>query len=260
MLSQRLFPRGALALLLGVFFVHPGRTQVTVLPSSPSYAPSHTWSVFSEYSPSSSHIILGVARERKFVTVGMAYTRNMYRGQHWDLNYLFEVRPFMLESDPVVTEQMLEADLPPPYGKQDQTMRYVPAVPVLEIEPCCFNDTFPYDGQNYYVDSRTYYSRRWTYAGGMSPLGIKLNLMRNRRLQPIFMANGGFAISSRDVPMFKTSNGNFTFSFGTGFDIFERNGQVVRLQYRIQHFSNADLGGDPGIDSQMLYVGYAWGR
>ena len=62
--------------------------------------------------------------------------------------------------------------------------------------------------------------------------------------------------------MFDSSAFNFTFSFGAGLDFFRRPNRSMRLEYRLQHLSNADLGAsiDPGIDSQMIHLGYAWGR
>lgn len=225
------------------------------------YAPAHTWAVFGEYSPSSSHIILGQAREREFVALGVAYTRNMHRGRYWDLSYLFEVRPLMVESDPVLEEVISNYDLPAPYGSGSATYRYMPKLPVLEMTDRELNDSFVENGQHYYVNSQLVYGRRWTYVGGMSPLGLKINFLPHWRLQPTLTANGGFAASLRDVPMFDTSAGNFTFSFGAGVDLFRRIGHPLRLEYRIQHFSNGFVGfNDPGIDSQMLYVGYAWGQ
>ncbi len=253
-----------------ILFAAPGhafaQTKIQSQPSSAPtpYAPAHTWSVFGEYSPSSSRIILGDARERKFLAFGLAYTHNMHRAQHWDLNYLFEVRPLMWESDPVLTGYDYNIHLPPGPGgpgvQSSGVMYYPHKIPVLEVKPCCADITFTENGQTYYYDIRRLYGRRWTYVGGISPLGLKLNLLRHRRVQPTFQANGGFAASARDLPMFNTSAGNFTFSFGSGFEIFQRSGHSLRLQYRIQHFSNAHVGPDPGIDSQMLYVGYSWGQ
>ncbi len=224
------------------------------------YAPAHTWAVFEEYSPSSSHIILGDAREREFVSLGVAYTHNMHRGRHWDMSYLFEMRPLMFESDPVLEKVVTNYDLPAPYGSGSATHRYVPDLPVLDTGVREIKNSFKENGQIYYLDTELFYSRRWTYVGAMSPLGLKINLFPHSRLQPMFTANGGFAASARDVPMFDTSAGNFTFSFGAGFDLFRRSGYPLRLEYRVQHFSNAHVGNDPGIDSQMLYVGYVWGQ
>lgn len=229
------------------------------------YAPAHTWAVFEEYSPSSSHIILGQAREREFVALGVAYTHNMHRGRHWDLSYLFEVRPLMVESDPVNTGFAYNIHLPAQPGypeiRESGVYHYAHERPVLVMGPRVSDTTFTENGQTYYADFTEYYGRRWTYVGGMSPLGLKVNFFPHSRLQPALMANGGFAFSLRDIPMFDTSAGNFTFSFGAGIDLFRRLGHPIRLEYRIQHFSNGYVGfNDPGIDSQMLYVGYAWGR
>jgi len=225
-----------------------------------SYAPDQSWGVFAEYSPSSSHIILGSAREREFTAIGLAYTHVMLRRQHWDLNYLFEVRPLMWESDPVTTGYRLDLDLPGS-GHQSITKYYRRPIPVLEVHPARqLLYKFSQNGQTYLGYKTTFYSRRWTYVGGMSPIGVKLNLLRQHRLQPTFQLTGGFAASARDVPMFHTSAGNLTFSFGSGLELFKRSGRALRLQYRIQHFSNADVGKDPGIDSQMIYAGYSWGQ
>jgi hypothetical protein len=253
--------RSCVLALLVLLFVAPGRSQAQsrlVNPPTP-FAPRHTWSVFGEYSPSSSHIILGEAREREFVTLGLAYTHNMHRARHWDLNYLLEVRPLMLESDPATTGNSVYIDWPGlPVIRR--TTHYVHKRPVLEMHPSVSDRTFYIDGLPFITDFTTYYARRWTWAGGLSPLGLKLNLLRHSRVQPTLEANGGIAASLRDIPMFHTSAMNFTFSFGAGFEIFQRNGRALRLQYRIQHFSNAGLGSDPGIDSQMIYAGYAWGH
>lgn len=223
------------------------------------YAPAHTWAVFGEYSPSSSHIILGDAREREFVALGVAYTHNMYRGRHWDMSYLFEARPLMVESDPVYEGLTIKFEIP----GDPLIQYYYPSpdkVPVLDIGVRETEYAVLYYGVPAKEVMIRHYGRRWTYVGGMSPLGLKVNFFPHSRLQPILMANGGFAASPRDIPMFDTSAGNFTFSFGAGFDLFRRFGHPIRLEYRIQHFSNAHVGNDPGIDSQMIYVGYAWGR
>lgn len=223
------------------------------------YAPAHTWAVFAEYSPSSSHIILGVAREREFAALGVAYTHNMYRGRHWDLSYLFEIRPLMAESDPVIEGISFRYQIPG-YPNFEQTFRYPHKIPVLELGPRETDSTIDVNGVIGKEEFLRLYGRRWTYVGAMSPLGLKVNLFPRSRLQPTLTANGGFAASARDIPMFDTSAGNFTFSFGGGVDLFRRVGHPIRLEYRIQHFSNAEVGQDPGIDSQMIYVGYVWGQ
>ncbi len=71
----------------------------------------------------------------------------------------------------------------------------------------------------------------------------------------------GFAVSPRDIPMFDSSAFNFTFSLGAGFDLFRTPTRAMRFEYRVQHLSNAYIGTtNPGIDAQMIHLGYSWGR
>jgi Lipid A 3-O-deacylase (PagL) len=220
--------------------------------------PRRTWSVFTEYSPNSSHIFLGEAGNRKFVTVGGSFTQRLYRGRNWNLAYLFEIRPLMAESDPVVTG--FSATLPgtevPPLS-----YHYPHEYPVLSPGPATQTITFIEDGTTYTEVVTTDYGRRWTYVGGMSPIGFQANLRQHARLQPVLMLNGGFAVSPRDIPMFDSSAANFTFAFGAGFEWILASGHAIRVEYRIHHLSNADTGAiNPGIDSQTLHVDYVWGR
>lgn len=228
------------------------------------YSARRTWALFSEYSPTSSHIILGVARQREFVTLGAAFTRRMREGRHWDLSYLGEIRPLMAESDPVMTGYSYNINLPAGNGvpavQESGSMQYARKLPVLEIGPKSEGISFTYMGQNYYFLIQNDYGRRWTYLGGMSPLGLQATLLKHRRLQGVLMANGGFAASARDLPLFDTSAGNFTFAFGGGVELVQGQGRSLRVEYRLQHFSNAHVGPDPGIDSQMLHFAYIWKR
>jgi hypothetical protein len=228
------------------------------------YSARRTWSAFSEYSPTSSHIILGTAREREFATLGFAFTRRMREGHYWDLSYLGEIRPLMADSDPVETGLDYNIQIPSVNGVPGINAwghyRLPHECPLLARGPAVTNQQGVIDGLPYSVDYAFHYGRRWTYVGGMSPLGLQANVFKRRRAQLLLMANGGFAAAPRDIPLFHTSAGNFTFEFGAGFELLPRRGRSLRLEYRIQHFSNAHVGFDPGIDSQMLHVGYVFSR
>jgi len=66
---------------------------------------------------------------------------------------------------------------------------------VIEINGDTQNDSFTAN-----------YSRRWTYAGGASPIGLKLNGFTHRRIQPEVIGNAGFLIASRDIPVQDSSS------------------------------------------------------
>jgi opacity protein-like surface antigen len=68
-------------------------------------------------------------------------------------------------------------------------------------------------------------------------------------------------VSFRDLPMFDSSAFNFTFAFGAGLEFFRTESHSVRVEYRVQHLSNAYLGTtNPGADSQVIQTTWNWGR
>ena len=224
---------------------------------------ARTWSIFTEYSPSSSKIFLGYTRDREFVALGASFTQRLVHHRIWSLDYRAEIRPLMVESDPVIRGGDYNYNLPPifPVPHQQGSYRYAHEVPVVSIGPKNVSYTFTYQGQNYSEVSDTYYGRRWTYVGGLSPAGLQARLLPHSRIQPVFTLMTGFAVSPRDIPMFDSSAFNFTFSFGTGLDIFSTPTHAVRLEYRLHHLSNAYTGAtNPGIDSQMVQIGYSWSK
>ena len=67
-------------------------------------------------------------------------------------------------------------------------------------------------------------------------------------------------MSPRDIPVFKSSAFNFTFSFGGGLEWFRESKRSWIVEYRVQHLSNKDIGfTNPGFDSQFVRVGYRFG-
>jgi len=224
-----------------------------------------TWSIFTEYSPGSSHIILGYTNQREFVTIGAAFTQRLFRNRIWALDYRAEIRPLMVESDPVLTGNYYNINLPSIAGfpglKESGYFHLAHEVPVLSTARKSSNYTFTYDGQTYYQDYTFTYGRRWTYVGGLSPAGLEAKFLPRSKIQPVLTLMTGFAVSPRDIPMFDSSAFNFTFSFGAGFDFFRRPNRSMRFEYRLQHLSNASIGAtNPGTDSQMIHVGYSWGK
>ena len=225
-----------------------------------------TWSIFTEYSPGSSHIVLGVSREREYVALGAGFTQRFFQNRTFSLAFRAEVRPLMVESDPVMTGQYYNINLPAvgsfPGFQKSGYYRFPHELPVLSTARKSSDSTFIYKGETYFQDYTFTYGRRWTYVGGLSPAGLQAKFLPRSRVQPVLTLMTGFAVSTRDIPVFDSSALNFTFSFGGGFDFLNRPRRAMRFEYRYQHLSNAYLGTavDPGIDSQVLHVGYSWGR
>lgn len=103
-------------------------------------------------------------------------------------------------------------------------------------------------------------SARTTYGFGADPLGLRLNF-GSRKLQPFVDTHAGLLYFTEDVPVPDSSQINFTFSFGGGFELFRQSRDSWTLGYRYHHTSNDEIGvRNPGIDSQMFYLSYTWAR
>ena len=97
-----------------------------------------------------------------------------------------------------------------------------------------------------------------TYAAGLSPIGLKLNFRRTQTLQPFVGGTAGFLYFSKDVPVAGAKRFNFTFDFGGGVDIVSDSRRAITVGYKYQHISNADRSPiNPGVDVQLIYVGYS---
>jgi Lipid A 3-O-deacylase (PagL) len=254
-----------LALLLALAVsAAPLRGQSPLYPEHGWSTPRRSWSVFTEYSPDSSHIMLGITGGRTFATVGASWSQRLYKGRSWQLFYAPEVRPLMIERDPVQTgidyKICIANTLGQPCTPQSGYYHYPHAIPSLSTSVKEVDYSASFAGQSYYQDYSFNYGRRSTYVGGLSPLGFQAAFLPRSRLQPIAGATAGFAVSPRDIPMFYTSAFNFTFGFGAGLQFWRDPRHATRVEYRFQHLSNADIGyNDPGIDSQMIHISYVWG-
>lgn len=227
----------------------------------------HGWSVFTEYSPDSTHLFLGISQDREFLSLGVAYHRRLTLSRLWEFDWTPEVRPLMAESDPVRTAESYNVCIFPngntnqPCTPMSGSSKIIPHQPVLSPTPQAVNESGSVGGQPYYEDYTYQYGRRWTWVPGLSPLGFQGDFFPRSSVQPLVELSGGFAVSPRDIPLFDSSAFNFTFSFGAGLRLFRTLSHATEIEFRVQHFSNGYLGtsNDPGIDSRMLRMSYVWG-
>jgi hypothetical protein len=250
-LTVPLFLRyGSVPLL--IFLALPWATQAQTVPDGPTFSHKYSLGLFAEGSPTSSHMLLGYARERELVGVGAALTRRLSVGNSAELDYLIEVRPLLMESDPMLVS--LESNQ---YG----TVLFSPTIPL--VNPRNLADPYnigvaPFAAYGY---TNAKFSRRWTYTGGASPFGLQLNGFKHSRIQPEIMANAGFLVSPRDIPIQQSSYFNFTFQVGGGMEWYRTDSQSLLMEYRYHHFSSKDLGTyNPGTDSGLWKLTYRFGR
>jgi hypothetical protein len=225
------------------------------------------WSLFSEYSPDSTHIFLGIAQDREFFSLGLAFHHRFLLNRVWQLAWTPEIRPLMVESDPVRTAEnynvciFTNGNVNQPCTPMSGYSRFVPHQPVLTPTPQTLSESGSIAGQPYYLHYTYHYGRRWTWVPGLSPLGFQGDFFPHSSVQPLLELSGGFAAAARDIPLFDTSAFNFTFSFGAGVRFFSTLTHATELEFRVQHFSNGYLGtdNDPGIDSRVLRMSCVWG-
>lgn len=224
-------------------------------------APLNEFTLGAEYSNTSSHIILGQSFNRRLAGLDLTWSRRV--GRTRAINYLWEIelRPVLFLQDPVdavsaslsVNGTALQQFNIPPQPVQRTCTTLTTSIPVTFPSPTTGQ---PVAGT--LTETRTC-GTRWTYAGGLSPVGQRLNFLPHHQLQPYLLANGGFLVSARDEPVNDSSKFNFTFTFGTGLQWFRPSGAAWSLDYRVQHLSNKNIGdNNPGIDSQLVRVGYTF--
>jgi opacity protein-like surface antigen len=101
---------------------------------------------------------------------------------------------------------------------------------------------------------------RTVYGGGAEPIGLQLNFRNHHRVQPYLNLTGGFLYFTEQVPVTDSSQYNFTFSGGAGLEIFSGRHSFI-LGYRYHHISNGYTATyNPGIDSQIISLGFSFRR
>jgi opacity protein-like surface antigen len=221
---------------------------------SPYYARTNTYSLFTAYSDDSSHIVLGDAENRKLLEFGVGYGRRLFVNRIVNWQYNAEILPVALESDPLV---VITDNWTSPTVSTDSGTR-------IQLTPCIpssgsFSRT--QGGKTYSYTYTITCSRQWTVGEGLSPVGFQWNFMPRRKLQPFFIAHGGYMYSTHPIPMPDAGSFNFTFDFGAGIEVFRSKTRSVRAEYRIHHISDAyTSNANPGIDNGLFQLTYSFGR
>jgi hypothetical protein len=215
---------------------------------------------FAEYANSSSHIVLGNDRQRKFAGLALSYQRRI-SANHWMAwDYSAEIRPILVESDPTLDGKRATVTIDG--NTQVYEIRVSHKIPISNVK--YFPDR-SFSGATLQGDPFTEVlhnelGRRWSYSPGITPVGFSVHLLPEHRLQPFLASTGGFIVSARDIPEFDTSAFNFTLSFGGGVEWFRDRQSSWTVEYRVQHTSNAEIGSfNPGVDAQFVRVGYRFG-
>lgn len=252
-----------LVLLLLTLFV-----RVAVGQESGRYASKTSYSVFTEYSNDSSHMIIGASENRKLFAAGVDYNRRIRSNLFYSWQYQVEVVPIELLRDPKLTTTVTSTVIGYPTGITFPvgTYRYS----ALQQKQCASrSDSGTYfetdsSGDEIPVGTFSYTnvcSDPWTYGGGISPLGQKVNFLPGNRVQPYVALNAGFVAFAKTIPADSATMFNFSFEFGGGIEWSTRARRSWALDYRYHHVSNAGRGvTNPGVDNGTFRLSYSFER
>ena len=230
------------------------------------FDPKTSYSVFAAYSNDSSHMMLGVSEDRRLFETGVDYSRRLGGRSIYSWRYQVEVIPLELLQNPKMTTTVINLLLGDPTSSDfpTGTIQYSS----LQQRRCTSSSgsgtyfTLGENGQAIPVGTFTYTSvcsHPWTYGGGVSPLGQKVNFLPHGRVQPYLAANAGFVAFAGTVPLYAATMFNFSFEFGGGVEWNVRAGHAWSLDYRYHHISNAGRGmANPGVDNGTFRLAHTF--
>ena len=223
------------------------------------FSRKNTWTVFAEYSNTSSHILLGTSRQRKIANFGGAYARRILHSRNSDFSYLAEIRPVLFESDPLEISNTT-------FTNSDSGESSSFSSAGATVGPCMPSSgsiSFP-PSNGLPGETETYHNtcgRQWTFGQAFSPLGFKYSIRTRHPVQPFIVATLGYMYSSRPIPVSNAEAFNFIFNFGAGVEVFRSKTRSVSLECRYNHFSNKDTAAvNPGTDNVMFKASYSFGH
>jgi hypothetical protein len=227
-----------------------------------------SYSIFAEYSNDSSRIMIGASQNRRLLAAGVDLSRRLAGRPMLSWRYQLEVIPLELLQNPKLTTTLTNTVIgdPPSVPFPVGTYQFSSLQPRQCASGSASGTYYEPDqnGQATPVGAFTYNdicSHPWTYGGGVSPLGQKVNFVTRSRVQPYMAANAGFVAFTKTVPSDDATMFNFTFEFGGGVEWNTSSGRAWSLDYRYHHISNAGRGmSNPGVDSGTFRLARSFGR
>jgi opacity protein-like surface antigen len=252
-------------LLAGLVAVGSAAAQ-DIVRADEAFSRKNAWTVFAEYSNTSSHILMGASDHRILTDLGFAYTRRLWRFWGASFSYQAEVRPVLFESDPVANYY---TNVTIPGGLiSGPTLTYSGSGTTTEAVDNCTpystSATIPpippsFPGETY--STTVSCGRQWTFGQAFAPVGFKIAMRTRKPLQPFVIGTLGYMYTSRPVPVSNAESFNFAFDFGAGVELFRVGGRSVSVEARYHHFSNKNTAAvNPGVDNVMYKVSYSFGR
>jgi opacity protein-like surface antigen len=241
--------------------------QKAAAPAQP-FVHHKTFAVFAEYSNDSSHMLMGNVQGRKFTAIGGSYALRILAGRYGTVQYVGEIRPVIVTSDPVENLTVTESPYPTPSNPSNTSTTFY-AGQAVSAGACVPGTQIYHDSTSIWWPSPvisgetvvTTCGRRWTFATGLNPVGFKANFMPHHRIQPVLAGGIGYIFSTRPIPVTDAGSFNFAFELGAGVEMFRAQGRSLALTWSYHHYSNKNTAPDnPGVDNGVVKLTYAFGR
>lgn len=89
---------------------------------------------------------------------------------------------------------------------------------------------------------------------GITPLGLRINFVSDKQLQPFVDFSGGMIVFDEPFPDSRGKKFNYTLGLGGGLEYMVNSGASLSFGYRYFHISNGERGQvNPGIDSSFFF-------
>lgn len=99
------------------------------------------------------------------------------------------------------------------------------------------------------------------YGVGIAPIGLMVGVPVSRALCIFGSGSLGVLAFESEVPTPNASATNFTLAFGLGLEVLAGERWSMIFGYKLHHMSNGDRAYEnPGIDSNVYYMGARWRR
>jgi hypothetical protein len=108
------------------------------------------------------------------------------------------------------------------------------------------------------VGGVTTFQRETAYGGGLTPLGLQLDMANSSKIHPFVHVNGGFLYFNKSVPIEDSGQFAYVAQGGAGVRIFTSARRAVTLGVKLHHISNGNRSGsNRGLNQFVIYAGFS---
>lgn len=103
--------------------------------------------------------------------------------------------------------------------------------------------------------------RQKTFGVGVQPLNFRFIFLPKSRLKPFAQTGAGILLTTRSMPVPRSTPFNFTGDFGGGVMYMLSGRRALTGGYKYFHISNGNIGGkinNPGYNANIFYFGYSF--